>query len=494
MLNFLLGNDFLLSLIAFALVLIPAVIIHEFGHLLTAKAVGITILEFGIGFPPRVMKLFKWGETEFTLNWLPIGGFVIPLGEDFIKPVSDEQVQRDKVKLEERLEDEKPKRDGDPARLKHIPNPMSVNEARPLGRIFFMAGGALANFLSAFVLFIVIALIGLPEFVGARVNIAYVTPGSPAAVAGLQAFDVVERLNGETFATPEDFFSQLSESSPGEAVMTVRRGESGEFVDVRFAPQAVDNTLQESYVRVMAVVADAPAARAGLLPGDLVVSFNGENVSTNEQLIALTDAHLGEEVTLEVLRTDGTLTTITLTPRVNPPEGQGPMGISINLAATDAISGIVYQTGIPQLVYVPQPPTASIQYGMLRTADAMGMVLRMPIDLIRGAISPEEARPVSIVGISHIGGQFLAESIEENRPTLILNYIALISIALGVTNLLPLPALDGGRIMFVLLEIVRGRPIKPEFEGIVHLVGLALLLSVAVIFIVNDIINPIVLP
>jgi regulator of sigma E protease len=122
------------------------------------------------------------------------------------------------------------------------------------------------------------------------------------------------------------------------------------------------------------------------------------------------------------------------------------------------------------------------------------MVLRLPIELISGRLSAEEARPVSIVGISTIGGQFLAESIQEDRPTMFLSYIALISIALGVTNLLPLPALDGGRIVFVLLEIVRGRPIKPEFEGVVHLVGLALLLSVAVVFILNDIINPITLP
>lgn len=122
------------------------------------------------------------------------------------------------------------------------------------------------------------------------------------------------------------------------------------------------------------------------------------------------------------------------------------------------------------------------------------MVLRLPIDLLSGRLTPEEARPVSIVAISNIGGQIFAESIQQNQPTLILNYIALISIALGVTNLLPLPALDGGRIVFVLLEIVRGRPIKPEFEGVIHLVGLALLLSVAVVFILNDIINPIVLP
>jgi regulator of sigma E protease len=85
----------------------------------------------------------------------------------------------------------------------------------------------------------------------------------------------------------------------------------------------------------------------------------------------------------------------------------------------------------------------------------------------------------------------LRESIQQERPVLILNYIAIISIALGLTNLLPLPALDGGRILFVLIEMVRGRPIPPEREGMVHLLGLVFLLSLTVVIIINDFINPI---
>ena len=114
-----------------------------------------------------------------------------------------------------------------------------------------------------------------------------------------------------------------------------------------------------------------------------------------------------------------------------------------------------------------------------------------PARLIRGATEPEERRLVSIVGVSQIGGRFLQDSVEDDRPTLILEYIALISIALGVTNLLPIPALDGGRILFVIVEIIRGRPISPERESIVHLAGLIFLLFIGVIFIVNDLFNPI---
>jgi regulator of sigma E protease len=111
--------------------------------------------------------------------------------------------------------------------------------------------------------------------------------------------------------------------------------------------------------------------------------------------------------------------------------------------------------------------------------------------VISGALKPEDARPVSIVGMSQIGGAVIQESIQQGRVAPILDFIATISVALGFFNLLPIPALDGGRIVFVVIEIVRGRPIAPEREGLVHLIGLALLLSLSVLIILNDVINPI---
>ena len=95
----LMGNNPFSAIIAFFVVLIPLILVHELGHFLAAKAVGITVLEFGIGFPPRIVKLFTWGETEFTLNWIPLGGFVRPLGEDMIRPVDAETVEKDRAGL-----------------------------------------------------------------------------------------------------------------------------------------------------------------------------------------------------------------------------------------------------------------------------------------------------------------------------------------------------------------------------------------------------------
>ncbi len=102
MLDFLLTNDALSAIVAFVLVLIPAVLIHELGHFLVAKSVGITILEFGIGMPPRALKLFTRGGTDYTLNWLPLGGFVRPLGEDMVRQMGEEATNEDRAEAERR--------------------------------------------------------------------------------------------------------------------------------------------------------------------------------------------------------------------------------------------------------------------------------------------------------------------------------------------------------------------------------------------------------
>ncbi|PJF38253.1 MAG: hypothetical protein CUN55_17950 [Phototrophicales bacterium] len=142
----------------------------------------------------------------------------------------------------------------------------------------------------------------------------------------------------------------------------------------------------------------------------------------------------------------------------------------------------------------PLPFTDAISFGFQRIGETIGLIFEIPSRLMNQSISFEEARPVSIVGISQIGGQFLQESIENDQPTVILNFIAVISIALGITNLLPIPALDGGRILFVLIEIVRGKPITPEREGLIHLAGMIFLLSIGMLIILYDVLNPLTLP
>ncbi|MEZ4666949.1 MAG: site-2 protease family protein [Anaerolineae bacterium] len=128
-------NSPIAAILSFFIVLIPLILIHELGHFLAAKAVGITILEFGLGFPPKIRRLFTWKETEFTLNWIPLGGFVRPLGEDVIRPLAEEQVNEDRAEVLKRYQ---------PGDSSESPSPLpirlkSVNEASPIARIVFMS-------------------------------------------------------------------------------------------------------------------------------------------------------------------------------------------------------------------------------------------------------------------------------------------------------------------------------------------------------------------
>ncbi|MEQ8677951.1 MAG: RIP metalloprotease RseP [Aggregatilineales bacterium] len=512
MLDFLVGNDFLSAIIAFAVVLIPAVIIHELGHFLAAKAVGITVLEFGVGFPPRVAKLFSWGETEFTLNLLPLGGFVRPLGEDFVRPLSEQETERERQKfIESKNKADVPsdteKRESSDEKqyvsereelaARGIHKTMSVNEAKPMGRILFMAAGALANFISAFLIFMIVAMIGIPEIVGGRIGITQVSEDSLFAEAGLQNGDIIERINGEYFSNDVDFFDQIQTQNNEPITLTIYRPaenltyESEPFVLDAANAERISNIAEG--VMVVAVSADTPAENV-LLAGDIVIAANGISLKDVDDPIAQLQQYsvdfAGEDLILTLLRNNQEMD-VTIIPQEDPPPGVGRIGVSIRSGFVSGGDELVYIETSPQVTSVPQSVSNSFEYGVDRTVMIFELIAEFPARLLQGATEPEERRVVSIVGVSQLGGAFLQDSIEEDQPIVFLEYIALISIALGFTNLLPLPALDGGRILFVIIEMIRGEPISPEREGVIHFVGLIFLLSVGVIFIFNDLINPV---
>ena len=476
MFDFLLNNDALSALVAFVLVLIPAVLIHELGHFFAAKLVGITILEFGIGMPPRAVKLFSHGGTDYTLNCLPLGGFVRPLGEDMVRQLGTEAVDEDREEAERR----------------GVKKTLSVNEAPPLARIFFMAAGALANFIMAFVVFVIIALSGVPQVVGGVVSLNYLASESALAQAGLQQGDVIQTINGENFTDANDLWTRLAAADGQPVTLGVVRVDAEnnrQELSLTYTPNLnAAAAAQETHPLVLDVAQDSPAQAGGLAIGDLITHFNGESVADYQELQQLTAQHLDQLVTLTVWREGETLD-LQVTPRSNPPSGQGAMGIGISTAALDSALGIAYQEGSHSQL-VPQSLGAAAQYSLGRIGEVFNTMASIPGQILCGTADGNSLRLTSPLGISQAGGLFLQESIQRDQPGIILEFMALISLALGLTNLLPIPALDGGRILFVLIELVRGRPIAPEREGMVHLVGLALLLSLMVVVLLNDIANP----
>jgi regulator of sigma E protease len=504
----LLQNDLLTAIIAFAIVLIPAVLIHELGHFLAGKAVGITILEFGIGFPPRIARLFTWRETEFTLNMVPLGGFVRPLGEDLVGPSRDESaVERDKQTVAERTgngnkEQETYEDDLEELRARGVTNPTAVNDVAPVPRIFFLSAGALANFVFAFLMFVLIGLTGVPQMVGVRIGLVEVGEDTALAQAGLQANDYIERLNGEYFISADAFFERMEALEGQDVTLQVRRIdpegiEPDEVFNLEvpaFVAPELPEGIGNGYVYVTAVDEDSPGESAGLEVGDLIVSVDGERVSNDVnpvlRLQELVDINAGTEIEMTILR-DGEQLEVALTPRENPPDGRGRIGIQIGGQAVFVGEGESFSFVQPlQLVPVGLPVGEAIEYGAQEFTGIMRTIAEFPARLLQGNTQPEERRIISVVGISQIGGEILRDSVQAEESTPLVNYIALISIALGFTNLLPIPALDGGRILFVIIEMVRGKPMSPESEGIIHLVGLIFLLSIGVFFIINDLMNP----
>lgn len=477
----LLSSDFVSALLAFGLVLIPAIVIHEFGHFLAARSIGVNVLEFGIGFPPRMVRLFMWSETEFTLNWLPIGGFVRPLGEDFIGPKETRIENLPEGYISEREE----------LLARGVPEHklLSVNEAKPLPRIWFMVAGAFANFLSAIAVFVLVALIGLPTIIGDRMQVVGFNgePPSPMVMG-----DAIEQINGEFFQGVTDFWEKLSKYAGETVKLSMRSATTGESYDISINLDAFTVLGQ---VRILSLVEGSPATLAGFLPDDVIIAINGNpiqiEVSPATTLQNIIADNAGKTVKITVLREEMPID-LDVVPEVNPSTGKGRIGVGI-LPQYGASNGLQVIQATPQEELRPQPLIAAVEYGIGRFAETIGMIVSIPSQLASGTITAEEARPVSIVGISQVGGQFLRQSVDEGNPTLILNFFALISIFLGFTNLLPLPPLDGGRVLFILIEIVRGKPVPIHIENLVYRVGITFLLSLGGLVILYDIVNPFVL-
>ena len=225
----------------------------------------------------------------------------------------------------------------------------------------------------------------------------------------------------------------------------------------------------------------SPAMEAGLALGDIVLSADGQSINDINQLIEIVNQNVGKPITL-IIERDGQQSTFTLTPRENPPAGEGAMGVGLSNPLK------------------PTPFFQSIGYAFEATGFIIRETLMLPVRLIRGTVDPGMARPVGYKGIYDIYSQAVEmdQSTElataEPLPIFTLAIIANISLALGITNLLPIPALDGGRILFTLPELILGKRIPQKWENAVNTASFLLLIALMVVITILDFTNPIVIP
>jgi regulator of sigma E protease len=234
-----------------------------------------------------------------------------------------------------------------------------------------------------------------------------------------------------------------------------------------------------SKVSIYQVGSDTPAETAGIQSGDILLSLNSTPIESIDQMRELVSQNLGHPVTISLER-NGQIIDITVTPRENPPEGQGAVGIVMTNP------------------YEPVSFPKALSIGAQETGFQIGQLLSLPGQLIKGTIAPEQARvvgPVGMYGIFSQAASLDAQTSSQENPTFpavfVLRLAATISIALGFGNLLPLPALDGGRIIFILPELIFRKRVPAKWEATIHGVGFILLIALMIWITFQDIINPI---
>jgi regulator of sigma E protease len=236
-----------------------------------------------------------------------------------------------------------------------------------------------------------------------------------------------------------------------------------------------------SKVLIASVVADTPAAQAGVKSGDVILKVNGQPVDSMDKMSALIKTSVGQDTTITYQR-DGQVSQLTVVPRTNPPAGQGPLGVQL----TNPLVPITLPQAFPMSLQV--------------TGTYINQLFLLPGRLIQGQLSPDQSRVVGPVGMFSMFNQERSRDIQSaatpsSGPAVnVLSFLAIISVALGITNLLPIPALDGGRILFLIPELLFRKRVPPKYENAVHAIGLFALVALLVVITAQDIINPVVLP
>ena len=447
-----------MNIIIALLVFTVIIVLHELGHFLLAKKNGVGVIEFSIGMGPRLITLVKtdqgmtckllansnycenredWqGKTKYSWKLLPIGCSCMMTGED--------EVNED---------------------------PDSFQKAGIWGKISIIAAGPIFNFISAFIFaLILIANIGYNPS-----EITFVKEGSPAEEAGLQVGDRITEIDGDSISIGKDFGVYFDLHVVGDDPLHIKyvtaKGEEKE-VDVnpnysyyRLGYNYQDTKEAGKGVAISVIEKGSPMDLAGVKKGDIITKFNDVTIkNTKDMEEYLKKYPLTENEVSITLQTDKETKNITLKPIYGTKK-------SLQIVMGKYEKGNVLQ--------VIRYGASEIRFWVESTVKSLGM-------MIRGKVSKDDVS--GVVGIVDMIGNTVDASKTVSTTLLnLLNIAILLSANLGVMNLIPFPALDGGRLVFLFIELFRGKPIDQEKEGMVHLVGIVLLMALMIFVTYNDI-------
>lgn len=414
------------TVVAFIIIFGALVFFHELGHFIFAKRAGILCREFAIGFGPKIFSQ-KRGETTYTIRLLPLGGYVRMAGEDpemvnikaghRIGLILDKNEEVTKIIINNK---------------EKYPNARIVNvEAADLEHDLFIKGYAEDDIDEKLMIFPI------------KKDAAIVENGTASQIA------------------PYD--RQFASKTLGQRTMAIVAGPMMNFIlaFVVFVLIALIQGIPSDQPKLGKLIDDGEAIQAGLKEGDTIVSIDGDSVTSWKEVVAIIQKSPGEDLELNLLR-DGKEMTVDITPKATETED----GKTIGLIG----------------VYSPmeKSPLKAVQYGAIETYTWTKEILGAVGKLVTGQFSIDAlSGPVGIYKST--------DTVAQSGIYYLMKWAGILSINLGIMNLLPFPALDGGRLLFFAIEAVRGKPIDRNKESMVHFVGFALLMLLMIVVTWNDI-------
>ena len=424
----------ILALIIFSLV----VTIHELGHFLLAKKNGIGVTEFSVGMGPRILSTIK-GETTYSLKLIPFGGSCMMVGDD-----------------EDRTE------------------PNSFRSKSVGSRISVILAGPIFNFILAYILsIIIVGMVGYD-----KPAVTHIREDSNVMTAGLQEGDIIKKLNGNNIVLSRDIDLDLmiKELEAGENTIVVQR--NGENITFHFDTEITSRVMlgieyypdSNSASEISGIIEGGAAEAAGLLSGDIITAINGVTINTAQEL----SAYLSESVLLEGNKLE-----------VTYKRGRKEVTTTVVPVITE-VKSLGFSYGLREKanpIEVLRYSLSEVRFVVESTVQSLKMLItgRFGVDDLSG--------PVGIVNM--VGDTY--EKVKSDGIFYVivnmLNLAILISANLGVMNLIPFPALDGGRLIFLIIEGIRKKPIAANKEGVVHFAGLIFLMALMIYVMFNDIIK-----
>ncbi|MDY0108965.1 MAG: RIP metalloprotease RseP [Candidatus Krumholzibacteria bacterium] len=462
------NSDLMITLLASVFTLGLVVIVHELGHFSVCKVLGIFVKTFSVGMGPKIL-VRRWGETEYALSLIPFGGYVKMAGEGMMEEIQDTGT-REQKKYPLGTEEGNRERAGAD---RDIPPDRQFLNRPPWQRFLVFISGPLFNLVLAYVIYTSLFLHqGIP--VNPITEIGTVAADSPAAAAGLRVGDVFLSVDGQPVSDWYDMLDALDRVAGGDQsggpvrpVPVVVARDGGEVhTEIQLERDAAGRWqlgIEAHDNLVGRVQRNGPAARLGLKRGDRIVMIDGQPVRSHREVLEIVQVSAARPLAIAWER-DGRVLTGTVTP------------VAFEVQADSLVGRIHYEK------YQDSRPlqlSEALTYGHRQTWFTLSQTARELWRWVRERMGLESVG--GPIRIAQVAGEMARWGFDR-----LLFFIAFFSVNLFLLNMLPIPVLDGGHVLFLIFEVLRGKPVDERVQGIATQLGLIILLLFMTVVLVQD--------